>query len=513
MSNSKNQVFIVALLITVVFVLFGVFFNDLLSDLTTGVLNITTNYFGWFYLIAAFSFLVFTLYLLFSKYGDLRLGKDSDRPAYSTVSWFAMLFSAGMGIGLVFWGVAEPIVHYTNPPYGDGNPEQVATTSMTYTFFHWGLHPWAIYTFIGLSLAFFQYRKNLPGLISSVFYPILGERIHGKIGKTIDVLAIIATVFGIATSLGLGTLQIASGVSYLFNVPNTLTNQIIMICFLTALFTGSAFIGINRGMKILSNFNILLAILLMTILLIIGPTAQILNVFTNTMGSYLDELIYMSLRYKPFGDNTWISRWTLFYWAWWIAWGPFVGSFIAKVSKGRTIKEFILGVLIVPTLGTFVWFAVFGGTSLHLVHDLGNQALIDAVNSDVSLALFVFFENFPMGSLLSVIALILIVTFFVTSADSATLVLSIFSSEGNLNPARSIKITWGILLSLISIVLLVSGSLETLQSASVAAAFPFTIIMIIMCYTLYKGLKEEKNASDHQAKSQTKKVGENKEAI
>jgi glycine betaine transporter len=513
MSKGKNQVFITSLLVTVFFVLFGVFFNDLLSDLTTGFLKTTTDYFGWFYLIAALSFLVFTLCLLFSKYGALRLGKDTDRPAYSTVSWFAMLFSAGMGIGLVFWGVAEPVVHYTKPPFGEGNTEEAAAISMTYTFFHWGLHPWAIYTFIGLSLAFFQYRKNLPGLISSVFYPILGERIHGKIGKTIDVLAIIATVFGIATSLGLGTLQIASGVDHLFNVPNTITNQIIIICFLTALFTGSAFIGIDRGMKILSNINILLAILLMTVLIIIGPTAQIFNVLTNTMGSYLDQLLSMSLRNRPFGDNSWISGWTLFYWAWWIAWGPFVGSFIAKVSKGRTIKEFILGVLIVPTLGTFVWFAAFGGSSLHLVHNLGNKALIDAVNTDVSLALFVFFENFPMGFLLSIIALILVVTFFVTSADSSTFVLSIFSSEGNLNPSRSIKVTWGILLSLISIVLLLSGSLDTLQSASIAAAFPFTIIMIIMCYSLYKGLKEEKKESNPQVKAPTENANESKEAI
>ncbi|MGM0900407.1 MAG: glycine betaine uptake BCCT transporter [Bacillota bacterium] len=513
MGKSKHQVFIVSLVITVVFVLFGVFFNDLLADLTTGFLKTTTEYFGWFYLIATLSFLVFTICLLFSKYGDLRLGKDTDRPTYSTVSWFSMLFSAGMGIGLVFWGVAEPLTHYSNPPFGQGNTEEAANTAMTFTFFHWGLHPWAIYTFIGLSLAFFQYRKNLPGLISSVFYPILGERIHGTLGKTIDVLAIIATVFGIATSLGLGTLQIASGIDYLFNVPNTLTNQIIIICCLTALFTGSAFVGINRGMKILSNINILLAILIMTVLIIIGPTAQIFKILTNTMGSYLDQLIYMSLRIKPLGDNSWISGWTLFYWAWWIAWGPFVGSFIAKVSKGRTIKEFILGVLIVPTLGTFIWFAAFGGSSLNLVHNLGNKALIDAVNTDVSLALFVFFESFPMGFLLSIIALTLVVTFFITSADSATFVLSIFSSEGNLNPSRLIKVTWGILLSLISIVLLLSGSLDALQSASIAAAFPFTIIMIIMCYTLYKGLKEEKSKSESQSKTPKEDVSDSKEAM
>ncbi len=492
MVKSKHQVYIVSLIITLVFVLFGVFFNDLLADLTTGFLKTTTEYFGWFYLVATLSFLVFTICLLFSKYGSLRLGKDTDRPTYSTISWFAMLFSAGMGIGLVFWGVAEPMVHYLSPPFGKGSTVDATNTAMTYTFFHWGLHPWAIYTVIGLSLAFFQYRKNLPGQISSVFYPLIGNRIYGSIGKTIDVLAIIATVFGIATSLGLGALQITTGVSHLFGVANTINNQIIIICILTALFTGSAFIGINRGMKILSNINILLAIFIMTIIIIVGPTAQIFKVLTNTMGSYFDQLLYMSLRIKSFGDNSWISSWTLFYWAWWIAWAPFVGSFIAKVSKGRTIKEFILGVLIVPTLGTFVWFATFGGSALHFVHTLGNSALVDAVNKDVTLALFVFLENFPMSLPLSIIALTLIVTFFITSADSGTLVLAIFSSEGNLNPSRLKKVTWGILLALISIVLLFSGSLNTLQSASIAAAFPFTIIMTFMCYSLFKGLKEEK---------------------
>jgi glycine betaine transporter len=362
---------------------------------------------------------------------------------------------------------------------------------MTYTYFHWGLHPWAIYTIVGLSLAFFQYRKKLPGLISSTFYPILGDRIHGSIGKGIDVLAIFATVFGIATSLGLGTMQIAGGLNFLFDVPNSFITQMTIICLVTVIFVTSAFIGINKGMKILSNFNILLAITLMLIIAILGPTAQIFKVFTSTAGSYLDNLLYMSLRIRPFGDNSWITGWTLFYWAWWIAWAPFVGSFIAKISKGRTIKEFILGVLFIPTIGTFVWFSVFGGASLHLVHDLGNIALAEAATSDVTVALFAFLQHFPIGSFLSILAVLLVVTFFVTSADSGTFVLSIFSSQGNLNPSRKIKVIWGLILSLVSIVLLLSGSLNTLQSASIAAALPFTIIMSIMCISLLKGLISE----------------------
>jgi glycine betaine transporter len=489
--KNQNIVFVISLLITGIFVFLGVFFNDILSDFLQGLLVITTDYFGWFYLATTLILLFFAIFLLFSKFGRLKLGEDNDQPAYSTISWFSMLFSAGVGIGLVFWGVAEPLSHYISPPDGEGYTAEAANTAMTYSFFHWGLHPWAIYAFLGLSLAFFQYRRKLPGLISSVFYPILGDRIWGPIGKTIDILAIIATVFGMATSLGLGALQIIGGLHYIFNVPNTVTNQIIIICILTVLFTGSAYMGIDRGMKVLSNINILLAILLLAVITIIGPTTHIFRVLTSTIRSYLDNLLYMSLNIKPFGDNSWITDWTLFYWAWWIAWAPFVGSFIAKISKGRTIKEFILGVLIIPTLGTFIWFSAFGGSSLHIVHNLRNNDLANAVKSDVTIALFVFFENFPIGLSLSIISIILIVTFFITSADSATFVLSMFSSQGNLNPSRFIRLSWCVILTLIPIVLLLSGSLDTLQTATIAAAFPFMIIMVFMCYTLFKGLKEE----------------------
>ncbi|SDI37740.1 glycine betaine uptake BCCT transporter [Alteribacillus bidgolensis] len=484
----NNIVLSVSLFLVVLFVIFGAFFNELLEMWVNYFLANTVEYFGWFYLTATLVFLIMAFLLIFSKYGKIRLGKDTDRPVYSKLSWISMLFSAGMGIGLVFWGVAEPLFHYMTPPFGEAATANAANTAMTYTYFHWGLHPWAVYTLIGLSLAFFQYRKDLPGLISSTFYPIIGNRIYGPIGKGVDVLAIFATVFGIATSLGLGTMQIAGGLSHLFDVPNVVSTQIFIILIVTVLFAGSALIGINRGMKILSNFNILLAFGIMMLLLFLGPTSEIFKVFTTTTGSYLDDVLYMSLRIRPFGDNSWIAGWTLFYWAWWIAWAPFVGSFIAKVSKGRTIKEFILGVLFIPTIGTFAWFSVFGGSSLHLVHNMGNTALSDAAQTDVTEALFVFFQYFPFSTTLSFIAVILVVSFFVTSADSSTFILSVFSSKGNLNPSWKIKLTWGCLLSLVSIVLLLSGSLETLQSASIAAAFPFAIIMSVMCYSLLKGL-------------------------
>jgi glycine betaine transporter len=501
--KNNNVVFIASLILCGIFIIFGVFFTESLSDVTSAFLSGTIDYFGWFYVLATLLFLLFSVYLIFSRYGNMRLGEDTDRPAYSTISWLAMLFSAGMGIGLVFWSVAEPVYHYATPPLGDGSSAASAAIAMKYTFFHWGLQPWAIYTVVALSLAFFQFRKKLPSLISSVFYPLLGDKIYGPIGKTIDVLAIFATVFGVATSLGLGAMQIAGGMNSLFGVPNTLTIQILVIGIVTVLYIISAATGLDRGIKILSNVNILLATLIMTLLIIVGPTTQIFKIFTHTLGGYINDLIYMSLRLEPFTQDTWISGWTLFYWAWWIAWAPFVGAFIARISKGRTIKEFITGVLVIPTLGTFVWLSAFGGSAIDLIHNSGKVALAEKVNADVTTALFAFFDYFPLGSVLSFLAIILIVTFFVTSADSATFVLGMFSTEGNLNPSNHIKLTWGIIQAFVAVVLLLTGGLKTLQTASIGAAFPFAIIMILMCYSLLKGLHHETHGSNTHIKPET----------
>lgn len=310
-----KTVYIVSLLLTLLFIIFGVFFKEQLADLSSSFLSSTINYFGWLYLSAAVGFLFFSIFLAYSKFGQIRLGEDSDRPAYSTGSWFAMLFSAGMGIGLLFWGVAEPVFHYTSPPFGEGNTADSAGVAMRYAFFHWGLQPWAIYTVVALSLAYFQFRKKLPALISSTFYPVLGDRIYGPIGKTIDILAIFATVFGVATSLGLGTMQIAGGLNSLWGVPNTTTVQIMIITIITVLFLASAWSGLNRGIRILSNVNMMLALFLMLLLIVVGPTAQIFKVLISTTGSYLNNFLYMSLRLEPFREDTWISGWTLFYWA------------------------------------------------------------------------------------------------------------------------------------------------------------------------------------------------------
>lgn len=485
------MVFIISLFIIVLFVLWGILFPSNLADTSASLLSVTTEKFGWFYLLTAFVILLLTIYLAFSKYGSIKLGKEEDEPEYSYLSWFAMLFSAGMGIGLVFWGVAEPLQHYINPPMGlEGSTVESARIAMRYSYFHWGFHPWAIYTLIGLCLAYFNFRKGSKGLISSTFYPLLKDKVSGPIGKTIDILAIIATAFGVATSLGLGALQVNGGLHAVFDVPNTVTIQIIIIAVVTVLYLISATTGLDKGIKILSNTNIAVAFGLMLFVLFVGPTSFIFDTFTTTLGGYLQNIIQMSLRLTPFAKGTWVGNWTLFYWAWWIAWAPFVGTFIARVSRGRTIKEFILGVLLVPSLVSFIWFAVFGGTALNL-ELFHNAGLAQAAEQDVTSALFVTLSHLPLGTIISLLATLLIITFFITSADSATFVLGMFSTDGNLNPKNKVKITWGLLQTSIAIILLLSGGLEGLQTMAIITALPFTVILLFMCVSFIRALQQE----------------------
>ncbi|MGG3884683.1 glycine betaine uptake BCCT transporter [Brevibacillus panacihumi] len=498
--------FLISLVIVIGFVLFGAISPELFAKSASKVLGLTTTNFGWFYLIVAFAFLIFCIYLAFSKYGQITLGQDDDEPEYSLPTWFSMLFSAGMGIGLVFWGVAEPVSHYFAPPAGvTGQTTEAASAAMRYVFFHWGLHPWGIYAIIALSLAYFQYRKGAKGLISSTFAPLLGEKVNGPIGRTIDVLSIIATAFGVATSLGLGTLQINGGLSHLFGLASSTTVQIGIIAVITVIFLLSATTGLDKGIKFLSNTNLVVALLLLLLTLILGPTAFLFDTFTSTLGSYLNNLVSMSLRLTPFTQGNWVANWTLFYWAWWIAWAPFVGTFIARVSKGRTIKEFVICVILIPSILSFIWFSVFGGTALHL--EIFDQAPIgEAVQKDISTALFLALEQLPWGTILAVVALVLIITFFITSADSATFVLGMLSSDGSLDPSNRVKIIWGILQSTIAVVLLLSGGLEGLQTASIVAALPFAIIMVFMCFSLLRALREEERLAKKRRREQAKKL-------
>ena len=488
--RKPGKVFYISILISLIFVLWGAVNPEHMNEVAGKTFGFLIQQFGWFYLLSSFIFLVATLFFAFSKFGKIRLGKDTDRPEYPLVTWFGMLFSAGMGIGLVFYGVAEPIMHYYNPPMGTQETTEAARQAMRYSFFHWGLHPWAIYSIVALSLAYFQFRKDKKGLISSTFYPILGDRVNGPIGKAIDILAVFATIFGVATSLGLGTLQVNGGLSYIFGLPNTLLYQLLIIVVVTILYMLSAQTGLDRGIRILSNINVATATFLMLFMILVGPTAHILNVFTQTLGSYLQNIVSMSFRISAFEHSPWVGSWTLFYWAWWIAWSPFVGSFIARVSRGRTIREFVIGVLLVPSIFGFLWFSTFGGSALEQLMS-GNQVIGEVVNQDVTKALFVTLEQFPLGTILSVIALILIMTFFITSADSATFVLGMMTSHGTLNPTNKVKLVWGIIQSSIAAILLYFGGLDALQMASIITAFPFAIIMLFMAYSLYTALEDD----------------------
>src|SRR5690625_1166415 len=439
--------------------------------------------------------LLFVIYLAFSKYGKIKLGKDDDEPEYSTFSWFAMLFSAGMGIGLVFWGVAEPVSHYFVPPFGEPESAEAAEAAVQFSFFHWGLHPWGIYALIALALAYFKFRKNAPGTISATFYPLLGEKTKGPIGKLIDVIAVFATVFGVATSLGLGAIQINGGLTYLNgDIPNEFITQLFIIIGVTILFMLSVISGIGRGIKWLSNTNIVIAVLLMFFFLFAGPTTFLLDLLTTTVGAFIQYFPEMSFRMAPFNadNSSWIQSWTIFYWAWWISWSPFVGTFIARVSKGRTIKEFVFGVLAVPTVFSMIWFAIFGGTGIYfeMFKDAG---IWEAMNQGeyTEIALFATLGELPWATMITVVAIFLISTFFITSADSATFVVGMQTTDGMLNPPLSIKLTWGIIQAAAAAVLLWSGGLEALQTAAIISAFPFVFILLFMMISIRRVLEED----------------------
>ncbi|OZU90457.1 glycine/betaine ABC transporter permease [Virgibacillus indicus] len=493
-----TKVFYISAIIVFLFIIWGIIPADILpkgnlNNVTTIIQGFIVDKFGWFYLISASSFLVFAIYLIFSKYGRIKLGRPGDKPEYSYMTWFAMLFSAGMGIGLVFWGAAEPLSHFHTPPYGDPETSEAAKAAMQYSFFHWGLHPWAIYATVALALAYFKFRKQTPGVVSAILEPLFGDKIKGGWGTAVDVIVVFATVFGVATSLGFGAIQISGGLSFVFGIEQTIMLELVIIAIVTVLFMTSAMTGLNKGIKYLSNANLVLAISLMLFLLILGPTGYIMNFFTNTLGSYIQNLPSMSLRMTPFNEDNagWINGWTIFYWAWWIAWAPFVGTFIARVSRGRTVREFVTGVLLVPTIFGALWFSVFGGSAINLEFFEGANIIQHVNELGEETALFAVLEHFPLGAIMSVIAILLISTFFITSADSATFVLGMQTTNGSLYPPNLVKFIWGIIQSATAAVLLWQGGLGALQTASIIAAFPFVIIMILIVISLMKSFREE----------------------
>ncbi|ARK31193.1 glycine betaine uptake BCCT transporter [Halalkalibacter krulwichiae] len=479
----------ISAVIALLFVIWGSFFPDQLGNMMNIAQAFFLRTFGWFYNLSASFFLLFTLFLIFSKYGKIKLGKDHDRPEFSRATWFALLFSAGMGIGLLFYGVSEPVSHYAAPPVGEGSTEQSALIALRYTYLHWGFHAWAIYAVVALALAYFKFRRGAPGLMSATLSPVLGDKVKGPVGYVIDIISVFATIFGVCASLGLGAQQINAGLGYLLDIPVNFTVQVIIIAIITVLFILSASTGIQRGIKYLSNTNMILATILLITMLIVGPTLFLLNLFTHTLGEYIQNLPQMGLRIFPFDEQRaeWTQGWTIFYWAWWISWSPFVGMFIARVSKGRTVREFTIAVLIVPTLVCAFWFCVFGGTGINL--DLVEG--VEVAQQSLETGLFFVYEHLPFGGVLSVVTVLLITTFFITSADSATFVLGMQTTEGSMNPSNFIKISWGLILSASAIVLMASGGLQALQTAIIVSAFPLTFILLVMSIGILKIFKTE----------------------
>ena len=512
-SKHMNSVFWISAIVIFLLVLWGALNPASLSKWANATYSFTTEAFGWFYLLSVLFIVLFCAGLAISKYGRIKLGKDHEKPEYSFFTWIGMLFSCGFGAGLVFWGIAEPMSHFVNTPLRtEGQTAEAARTAMQYSFFNWGIHQWSVFTIVGLALAYFQFRKNEKGLISDTLNPIIGKTGKVTLRKTINILAVITTVMGVATSVGMGILQINGGLNYVFGVPQNTFFLLVITGSLLALYLTSALTGLDKGIKFLSILNLSLAIGLLVVVLLLGPTQFILESFTLGLGDYIQNFFGMSLGLSPYDGNNWSKAWTVNYWAWVIAWSPFVGAFIARISKGRTIREFVFGVLIVPPFIAIVWIAVFGGTALHM--DLFQQTNIaGAVQNDVTSALFATFENFPMSAVLSVIFLLLIVTFLVTSADSATFVLGIMTSEGDPNPTTLVKVIWGVLMAAIVAVLIISSGLQGLQTASLISAVPFTVILLVISYSLWKTIKKDQRTQIVPQKNQEESLATNKKAL
>ncbi|HSM26494.1 MAG TPA: choline BCCT transporter BetT [Thioalkalivibrio sp.] len=495
-------VFILSAALTLSFVLFAAIFTGSAARLFSTIQVWIVASAGWFYVLAVAGFMIFVVAVALSSHGRVKLGPDHSEPDYSYTSWFAMLFSAGMGIGLMFFGVAEPVMHYVSPPVGEPLTVEAAREAMRITFFHWGMHAWAIYAVVALSLAYFAFRHDLPLTIRSSLYPLIGDRIYGPIGHTVDIFAVLGTIFGVATSLGFGVIQINSGLEYLFGVPNNLLVQVVLITVITAIATLSVGLGLDAGIRRISVLNMVLAGGLLAFVLVAGPTVYLLQTLVQNTGNYLTNLMHMTFNLYAYEPNEWIGGWTLFYWGWWIAWAPFVGMFIARVSRGRTIREFIVGVLLVPLGFTLMWMTFFGNTALHMIMVQGFTELADAVAADTSVALFQFFEHLPLSSITALIATLLVVTFFVTSSDSGSLVVDILTSGGRDDSPTWQRIFWAIVEGVVAASLLVAGGLAALQTATIASALPFTIVMILMCWGLLSALNVEakKRVSLHETR-------------
>jgi len=482
-------VFFISSILIALFVVGSFVFLDVMSEAFGAIQAWIANNTGWLFVLAMNIYLVYVIVIMCTHWGNIRLGGPDAKPEFSTLAWFAMLFSAGMGIGLLFYGVAEPMYHLVAPPHGaePGTP-QAGVDAMKTTFLHWGLHPWAVYTLVALALAFFAYNRGAPLSIRALFYPVLGEKIHGFWGNLIDILATVATLFGVATSLGLGVSQVNAGLNYLFGLEQNPFIQTVLIAIITAIATVSVVLGVSAGIKRLSNFNMILAAILLAFVFIGGPTLFMLNAFVENLGNYIQDFFFLSFWNETYTGGDWQNGWTVFYWGWWIAWSPFVGMFIARVSKGRTIREFIAAVLVAPTLVTFLWLTIMGDGAIY-VEMFGAGGIAKSVQENVPQSLFFFLEQFPISGITSLVAVVIVVTFFVTSSDSGSLVIDIITAGGKEDPPVVQRIFWAVTEGVVAAALLWGGGLVALQTAAITTGLPFCIVLLLLCYSLTKGLQ------------------------
>ena len=487
----NRPVFIASALLIIGFIIFGSLFGELAGEVFNQLQSFITHRFRWLFIILMNVAVVFSLYIALSRYGDIRLGHQTEHPEYSLLSWFGMLFSAGIGIGLLYWGTAEPLYHFMSPPMGQAETVEAAKQAMSISFLHWGIHAWALYCVVALSLAYFHYRRGLPLSIRSVLYPLIGQKIYGKWGHVVDTLAVFGTMFGVVTSLGLGAMQINAGFSNVFGIPNNVPVQLCLIAIITAMATLSVMMGLDKGIKRLSDINIVLTVLLLGFMLFFGPTQFIIDSFIENIGNYVSQLIPLGFWSEAYSNTDWQANWTIFYWAWWVSWSPFVGIFVARISRGRTIREFIFGVLFIPMLLLFFWFTTFGGSAVHM-ELMGNYGLIEAVKADYGSAIFKLIEYYPLTKPLTLVIVVMIMLWFVTSSDSASLVIDMLTAGGDTNPPKIQRLFWALSQGVIAAVLLVAGGLSALQAVAIIAGFPFAIVVFVMMYCLWRGLTRDR---------------------
>ena len=489
-------VFWPAAVLALSFVCISLAIGDPMAAVFSATQTFISDYFGWFLIATTNIFLFFMLLVAFSRFGRIRLGGRQAVPDFSLFSWFAMLFSAGMGIGILFWSVAEPLHHYTHPPAITDSTSAIAVALQT-TFLHWGLHPWGVYALVGMSLAFFSFNRNLPLAIRSIFYPLIGDKIHGWRGNLIDVVAVLATLFGLATSLGFGVQQVNAGLQYLFDLPYGTLPQVLLVAGITAAATLSVVSGLDHGVKKLSEINLGLGAVLLLFILVLGPTVLILDSFVQNLGSYLDNFFQLSFWTESYRDSSWQNSWTLFYWAWWISWSPFVGLFIARISRGRTVREFVFSVLIIPSLLTFLWITAFGGSALQIEQQQAGL-LSQPVQENVAVAIYHLLEQLPLSAITSLAAVLLVISFFVTSSDSGSLVVDAFTSGGKLNSPVMQRVFWASMEGAVAATLLLGGGLEALQTAAIVTGLPFALVLMTMVFSLWKGLQKEYLSNQRQ---------------